>query len=343
MDKSGRSKSGPAFNAQEKEQQLKAESESWDTNQVADAQANDIPVIDLTDYFSSGDRGALRHIAAQLKVACEEVGFFSIIGHQIPATLLDTTFQKVREFHDLPLELKKSIQMDRPEWPVGGAGYLPVKNRKLPARATGNVNEAFIIKCSESITMEHNQWPDHDALPGFRSAVEVYAMAMEALAKKMLPVYATALDMPPSFFNDAFISPLYRLRMTHYPPSPATDEFGIAPHVDTSFCTILAQDQPGLTIYSERRKAWIKVPLLENAFVVNTGELLKQWTNDSFLSVKHFANNNTSAASRYSIPFFFNANEHYKMTCVPSCCSADNPSRYPPISYAQSQATVQGE
>ena len=135
--------------------------------------------------------------------------------------------------------------------------------------------------------------------------------------------------------------------MTHYPPltqaERPVDEYGIAPHVDTSFCTILAQDKPGLTIFSERRQGWIQAPLLENAFVVNAGELLRQWTNDRFLSTKHFANNNTGDTSRYSIPFFLNANSNYPLECLPRCCGPDNPAKYPPISYAESQSVAQGE
>ena len=75
---------------------------------------------------------------------------------------------------------------------------------------------------------------------------------------------------------------------------------------------------------------------------MNSGELLKQWTNDRYLSVRHFAGV-AGDRSRYSIPFFFNAAADYTMTCVPTCCSDDNPARYPPISYNQSQAIVQGE
>jgi len=312
-----------SFDAQAKERELRNESEQWDTSEPEEARADDIPVIDLHDYFTSGSDEALDKVAQQLRVACEETGFISIIGHQITAEELDSTFEQVRKFHALPVETKKQILMDRPDWPVGGMGYLPLKNRKLPARQTGNVNEAFIVKCDDQLTMNDNQWPDEESVPGYRRA----------------------LDMPADFFNDAFIDPLFRLRMTHYPPveQSADNAFGIAPHVDTSFFTILAQDQPGLTVFSERRKVWVKAPVVKNAFVVNTGELLKQWTNDRFLSTRHFANNNTGNASRYSIPFFFNANPHYVMSCVPSCCDDNNPAKYPPISYSQSQGVVQGE
>jgi len=336
---------GKAFDPQAKEQQLRTESEQWDTSVPEDARPDDIPVIDLNEYFSSGADSALEAVAAQLRTACEETGFLAITGHHIPTNELAETFEAIRRFHAMPIEQKKRILMDRADWPVGGMGYLPLKNRKLPARETGNVNEAFIIKCDDQLGMDDNQWPEPTELPEFREKIERYARQMEELGKRMLPVYARALDMPKDYFQEAFVDPLYRLRMTHYPPVKLDKEnaFGIAPHVDTSFFTILAQDQPGLTIFSERRKVWVKAPVIKDSFIVNTGELLKQWTNDRFLSTRHFANNNTGSESRYSIPFFFNANPQYVMSCVPSCFSDSNPPKYPPISYAQSQGVVQGE
>lgn len=342
IDSSG---SGSAFDAQAKERQLRNESEQWDTSAPENAKADDIPLIDLNEYFSTGTDASLDNVAEQLRTACEETGFFSIIGHHVGSNTMDDTFNQVRQFHQMPVEVKKLIMMDRPDWPVGGMGYLPLKNRKLPARATGNVNEAFIVKCDDKLSMDDNQWPDATELPEFRKVVEHYAQQMVSLGKRMLPIYARALNMPVDFFNDAFVNPLYRLRMTHYPSveKDADSAFGIAPHVDTSFFTILAQDQPGLTVFSERRKVWVNAPVVKDGFIVNTGELLKQWTNDKFLSTRHFANNNLGDHSRYSIPFFFNANPHYVMTCVPSCCDEKNPPKYPPISYAQSQGVVQGE
>jgi isopenicillin N synthase-like dioxygenase len=238
-----------------------------------------------------------------------------------------------------------AVKMDQEGWPVKGAGYLPMKNKKLPSRDKANLNEAFILKIDDTVSLDENHWPGPEVLPGFREEITAYSDKMERLGKRLLPVFATALDMQPTHFDEAFVNPTWRLRMTHYPAMQGKpqDEFGIAPHVDTSFCTILAQDQPGLTIYSERRKKWIKAPLIDNGFIVNSGELLRQWTNDRFLSVKHFANNDISGQSRYSIPFFLNANRQYKMECIPSCTNTDRPPKYPTISYAESQAVAQGE
>jgi len=334
-----------SFDPSKKEKELRDESSSWDTGHIEQAQPGDIPILDLAEYFTTGSEQSLHRIADELRIACEEVGFFSIIGHQIPQSEISAMFSAVQNFHALPLETKNALKMDRQNWPVGGVGYMPIKNRKLPSRDRPNLNEAFIIKCDNVLGMDDNQWPQEGDLPGFRAIVEQYANTMKALGMRMMPIYAKALDMPTSFFEEAFISPLYRLRMSHYPANLASSDkdFGIAPHVDTTFCTILAQDQPGLSIFSERRQVWINAPALTDAFIVNSGELLKQWTNDRFLSVKHFANNNLGSESRYSIPFFFNANPDYIMDCIESCCGPGNPAKYPSISYNQSQAVAQGE
>ena len=333
------------FDPQAKEAQLQSESQSWDTSQVQAALPGDIPIIDVTEYFITQSDAALDAVAVQLREACLNVGFCSIIGHQFPTRLLIQAFNEARRFFALPLEIKNSLLMDRPDWPVKAVGYLPVNNYKLPAREKGNLNETFIVKRDHLVELEDNQWPNEDQLPEFRTNIESYAEQIEYLAKRLLPIYACALQLDKDFFKAAFSIPLYRLRMTHYPliEQKAADEFGIAPHVDTTFFTLLAQNSPGLVIYSEKRKCWIHAPVIEDAFIVNTGELLKQWSNDYFVSVKHFADNNTGNEARYSIPFFFNANPDYKMECLPTCCSVDNPPKYPPISYLQSQGVVQGE
>jgi isopenicillin N synthase-like dioxygenase len=91
-----------------------------------------------------------------------------------------------------------------------------------------------------------NRWPP--ALPGFREVIVAYCDTMERLAQKLVRLYARALDLPAEYFGQPFTEPQYKLRMTHYPhqPDPPEDEFGIAPHTDTSFLTLLApNDVPG--------------------------------------------------------------------------------------------------
>jgi len=333
------------FDPAAKERELLDEANSWDTSNPADPEPGDIPIVDVGAYFRTGSEADLVDVAASLQHACEQVGFYQLVGHQIAPELIDETFEWAAKFHALDVATKQRINLDNPDWPIPTVGYLPVGERRLPRRAKGNLNEAFLIKGDRHIDYGDNQWlPDAD-LPGFRAGIEAYGRAVSDLALRLLPVYATALDLPADFFSPGFEHPFWRLRFTHYPPfqPAADDEFGIAPHVDTTFFTLLLQDSPGLTIHSALRNEWIKAPVVENAFVVNSGELLKQWSNDRFLSTRHFANNATPSQSRYSIPFFFNATADYPMACLPTCHSPDNPPKYPTISYLESQAVVQGE
>jgi isopenicillin N synthase-like dioxygenase len=328
---------------------LADESMAWDTSSPADAKSGDIPVVDVSPYLTTGSRGALETAAALLNDACENVGFYQLVGHGLPSGLIGETFDQVRRFHALPLEAKQQILMDRPEFPVGGVGYMPLGSRKLPTRAKGNLNEAFLIKGTRTVHLDDNQWLAEQELPGFRDAVKAYATAVSSLALRLLPIYAVALGLHEDFFAPGFSHPFWRLRMTHYPADAVdpndvdmVDGFGIAPHVDTTFFTLLLQDGPGLSIYSAKRQEWIKAPVMSDAFVVNSGELLKQWSNDRYLSTRHFANN-SEPRSRYSIPFFYNATADYPMECLPTCHGPGNPPKYPTISYLQSQGVVQGE
>lgn len=335
----------PEFDPDAKEQELLAEATSWDTSQPEAAQDGDIPIVDVGEYFATGSADALAAAAAALNRACEQVGFHQLVGHGISSSLIAGTFAEARRFHALPLDVKQHINIDNPGLPITGAGYLPIGERRLPRREKGNLNEAFLIKSDRDIDFDDNQWLAEELLPGFRASVEEFARKTSDLALRLLPVYAVALDLDPEFFTPAFHDPFWRLRMTHYPPDLERDddEFGIAPHVDTTFFTLLLQDSPGLTIFSAERGTWINVPLIPDAFVVNSGELLRQWSNDRFLSTRHFANNNNSGESRYSIPLFFNATGDYPMECLPSCTDAGNPPKYPTISYLESQGVVQGE
>ena len=311
--------------------------------QTAGEAGGGIPVLDAGPYFA-GAAGALDGLAVALRAAEEEVGFYYLAGHGVDQSLIDGIFAAAARFHALLADTKTALKQNR-----HNIGYMPVRGSVTRANALDgvarkpNVVEAFFIK--RDLPADHpdvlsgkrfraaNQWPD--GLPGFRETCVAYCTAMEGLAKRMLPVYAAALDLPANFFATAFAEPMYTLRLSHYPPVEdyAADEFGIAPHTDTSFLTMLAQSEvPGLEI---RRPdgTWIEAPVVPGAFVVNSGDLQKRWTNGRFLSTPHRAVNRGGRA-RYAIPFFFDCHADHVIECLPSCTGPGNPPRYPPITYS---------
>jgi isopenicillin N synthase-like dioxygenase len=122
--------------------------------------------------------------------------------------------------------------------------------------------------------------------------------------------------------------------MTHYPHQAATadDEFGIAPHTDTSFLTLLAPNEvPGLSIRTPDG-TWIEAPAIPGAYVVNGGQLLRRWTNDTFLATPHRAINR-SGGERYALAFFCDSNIDWPIAAVPSTVGPDRPPRYPTTYY----------
>jgi len=61
---------------------------------------------------------------------------------------------------------------------------------------------------------------------------------------------------------------------------------------------------------------------------------MAQWTNDRWVSTYHRVVNPPQAESnrgRLSLPFFLQPNFDAIVQCIPSCCSADRPAKYPPV------------
>ena len=331
--------------ASQRAEELAREAATWDASRLEQATADDIPVVDVGHYFATGDRAELERLGEQLRFIGENIGFHCLVGHGIETREFESIFDAAARFLTLPDEVKSRITIDDPRAAAGGIGWMPRGERRLPARAKGNLNEAVLFKQDRTLRLADNPWLPEAVVPGFRAAVEAYAGKIERVAMALLPIYAVALELDPGWFEPAFQSPFSRLRMTRYADTSNADvdQYGIAPHVDTTFFTLLAQSAPGLAIYGERRHAWLKAPVIPGALVVNTGELLKQWSNDRFVSVKHFVPPHVGEEDRYSVPFFFNATADYPMECLPTCHGPDNPPKYPTVSYLDSQGVAQRE
>ena len=281
-----------------------------------------IPLIDIGPALA-GEPGALDRTALALRHACEQIGFLAITNHGVPATIVAGCFDAAAAFHAQPLPAKLALSLD-----ARMQGYLPyrgstARSNALNAVRKPNENEAFFV------LPEHeggNRWPA--GLPGFAEAAQAAFEAFQALAARLLPLYARALDLPADHFGRFFTRAHSSLRLTHYPPvAYAEHQYGLAPHTDTSFITLLAaNDRPGLQVRT-RDGAWLDVAGVPGSFIVNTGDMLHRWTNGRFLSTPHRAVN-PGGGPRYAIPYFYHPNLETSLAPLPGCVSAANPPRF---------------
>ena len=70
-----------------------------------------IPVIDVGPCFA-GVPGARERTARQLGEALQTIGFFVLVGHDVPRDLIAQTFAEARRFHDLPMAAKLALRLN---------------------------------------------------------------------------------------------------------------------------------------------------------------------------------------------------------------------------------------
>jgi isopenicillin N synthase-like dioxygenase len=300
-----------------------------------------IPLLDVEPYLA-GEPGALDKVARELRYAFEQVGFYYMQGHGVPRELIASMFEEAKRFHAQPAEQKERLKINEHNIGYMGMGGSMFRTSRVEKNKKPGANEAFFLRRERSPDDPDvvankklrglNQWPSD--LPGFRETVLQYMNTMESLGRRLVRIYAVALDLPETYFDPMFERPSIVQRLTHYPASPkrAEDEFSIAPHTDSGFMTMLApNDMPGLSIRLPSGN-WIDAPVVENAYVVNGGDILRRWTNDRFLSTPHRVTN-VIEKPRYAVPFFFDPHFDTPIRCLPSCQSASDPEKYPSITY----------
>ena len=296
----------------------------------------DIPVLDIAPYIA-GEPGARERLSKELGRISETVGFFQLIGHGLPQSLIDRMFGEARRLHLSPLEKRRTIKN------IGRGTYRGIEDRpNISLNQKPRLNSSFNVHREyppdhpmndmSTVFRYPNAWPDW--LPGFKENVLEYYDRGEALGRLLLPLWAAALDMPVDYFDKYFVDPHITTTLLHYPPQKVMGnrQYGIPPHTDNNFITILAQeDVPGLAVEMPSGH-WRIVEPRRGAFVINSGNTMVRISNGRFKSTRHRVIN-IGEHDRFSVPIFFAPDLEAIVECAPTCVTAENPARYPPIRY----------
>lgn len=289
-----------------------------------------IPVIDL----AAGTPAAQ---AAAIDAALREHGFYAVVNHGVPATVVDAAFDAGHRFFALAEAQKRQWHVDR--WPLK-RGFDPIGWQALDPLMPPDVKESFYLGVE---AIGPNQWPDEMLVPGFRAACNTYSAAVQGLALRLMGLYEIALGLPAGFFDSFMRAPICTTRLLHYPPQPAAaapGQIGCGAHTDWGAVTLLAQDDAGGLQVQRSDGTWFDVPPLAGSFVVNAGDMMPRWTNDRWRSTPHRVINRISGRDRWSIAYFFDLDADASITPLDVCVSAANPARYGPITAGEHLAEM---
>ena len=303
-----------------------------------------LPIVDVGSLWRDATDDDLCRLGAEVYSACRSIGFFYIVNHAVPRDVIEGAFAANRRFHASPLADKLRIKLNR--WHRGyqtfAGSTLVSSARFAPARHPNQLESFFVRHEVDPADPGYkvkplqgpNQWPDD---PDFRDTVRRYDTAMRDLGMRLLKAFSTAIGERPDFFAEHFSPPTTALRLIHYPPAPhdrPDDLYGAHPHTDYGFLTILAQDDVGGLEVRRSDGAWQPVPFVADSFVVNIGDILARWTNDSFNSTPHRVINPSPERDRYSIGYFFDPSLDTEISTLAHFRAGAGDSKYAPVRYA---------
>jgi isopenicillin N synthase-like dioxygenase len=263
-----------------------------------------LPEVDLRQ-----PAGQLRE---RLREVAHEVGFFYLIGHDVPAALTRRVLAAARRLFALPQAEKDAVAMVRsPHFRgytrLGGEltggevdwrEQIDIGPERNPMGGPGTPIYLWL--------QGPNQWPAR--LPELPGIIAEWDAALGAVARSLLRHWAASLGTPPDVFDAAFSeAPATLIKIVRYPATAASSQ-GVGAHRDSGVLTLLLAEpgSQGLQVRPGRNGGgWIDVPARDGAFIVNIGELLELATSGYLRATEHRVDLR-HAVDRVSVPYFFN-------------------------------------
>ncbi|XP_076326276.1 putative iron/ascorbate oxidoreductase DDB_G0283291 [Tachypleus tridentatus] len=250
-----------------------------------------IPVVDIeaVGLKQSGQPSneAFRKVASEIHQAFSQIGFVYLVNHGISQEQFSAIFQKSREFFLLPLEVKEKYK----RLPNHYDGYLSPDKEILQTGIQKEIKETYGIGSSECI------FPSEQDVPGFKETCLDFIDSCVNLCRRFLVVLALSLDLAEDFFLKRhqeitkYKENPSTLRMVYYPPvtsvTDPTTAVRCGEHSDFGTVTFLFQDNVGGLELKTKTGEWISAVPLEEAILVNVGDMLAIWSDGVYPATPH--------------------------------------------------------
>ncbi|MGI2188477.1 isopenicillin N synthase family dioxygenase [Shewanella oncorhynchi] len=280
-----------------------------------------LPILNLSDWHAGGQRR--NAFITKLADAARRIGFFYLTGHGIELARQQQVLQLAADFFALPVVDKLAVKMaNTPHF----RGYTRLQGELTLGKP--DLREQFDIMQEEVANPQQsdvpiwwqlqgpNQWPSQ--LPQMKSTLLAWQQDLADTSVTLLKAFAVALEQPESAF-DATIEagPYQHMKLIRYPSADGqTSGQGVGAHKDPGYLTLVLQDkQSGLEVQTDN--GWLSIPPLEDAFVVNIGELLELASNGYLKATNHRVTSPPAGVERYSCAFFMAAQLNATVPLLP--------------------------
>lgn len=265
--------------------------------------------------------------------------------------MVSRVFSSSARFFDRSQEQKDGLGWTTPQ---SNRGYVAIGREKLATLdETGEIESrresAPDIKETMEIGREGvdglpNRWPDHldDEGKDFKETMLAFFEMCKGLHTQVMSSIALGMNLPEHFFDEFVSDGDNTLRLLHYPPvhkdvfKKNPEQVRAGEHSDYGSVTLLFQDQHGGLQVRSPRGTFVDATPIADTIVINAGDLLARWSNDTIKSTRHRViqppkpegeREEDSPAdtypSRYSIAYFCNPNNDKVIKALPGTYGED--------------------
>ncbi|MBU3822200.1 isopenicillin N synthase family oxygenase [Flavobacteriaceae bacterium XHP0103] len=295
-----------------------------------------IPSVDLNDFLSNNPTKKQQFVD-DIGKAYEEIGFVALKGHFLDDKLVEKLYAEIKNFFDLPLEIKQKYEIPG----IGGQrGYVSFGKESAKGKKEGDLKEFWhfgqYVENNPKLEVEYPKNVMVEELPEFNKVgKETYKM-LEKTAKYVLRALALHLNLEETYFDNYIHNGNSILRPIHYPPITQEPKEAVraAAHGDINLITLLMGAQgKGLQVQNHKGE-WIDAIAQPDELMINVGDMLSRHTNNKLKSTIHRVVNPPKelwGTSRYSIPFFMHPISDMNLNVLESCVDSHNPKLYDDI------------
>ena len=255
--------------------------------------------------------------------ALKDIGFFALINHGIPRSLIDETYRQCDAFFDLDEATKRTYLQPNIAHQRGYTAFGVEHAKDNPAPDLKEFWQAGRPYPNDGSTPTYpqNVWPT-EHVEGFQETTEKLYSGMELLAQRLLEACSLYLGQEATWLPDMSVEGNTIMRMIHYPPLDDSMPEGAvrsAAHEDINFITLLVTATADGLEVMDHDGTWIKVQGEQDAIIVDSGDMLQNLTNGLFKSTTHRVVNPKHANTRrYSMPMFVHPRNEIDLTPHPT-------------------------